>query len=49
MGLLFAFVVWAICVGAGMHPLVALLVGLVGGFLLGGGMHVLGNRRDDGR
>ncbi|MGI9253296.1 MAG: hypothetical protein ACR2J8_06090 [Thermomicrobiales bacterium] len=44
MGLLFAFVLFMISIGGGMHPLVAAPVALLGGFVLGGGLHQLQRR-----
>ena len=48
MGLLFAFVLFMIAIGGGMHPLAALPTALVGGFILGGGLHQVQQRGDSG-
>jgi len=49
MGLLFAFVLFMISIGGGMHPLAAAPAALVGGFILGGGLHQLQQRGVAGR
>jgi hypothetical protein len=49
MGLLFAFVLFMISIGGGMHPLAAAPVSLLGGFILGGGLHQLQHRGDGDR
>lgn len=49
MGLLFAFVLFMISIGGGMHPLAALPVSLLGGFILGGGLHQIQQRGGSGR
>lgn len=49
MGLLFAFVLFMISIGGGMHPLAAAPVSLAGGFILGGGLHQWQARSRSGR